>query len=129
MFFALLICVLLLVFIILQHISITANKDLLKNYKDVVHVFNETNNRLQDTNSDLMTKKDQLEDRFHDLSDELNTVYKKAFQLSSGWFFISNVSKSWSDSRQYCRDQGADLVIIKTEEKQRRQKYTHAPLK
>ncbi|XP_067307849.1 CD209 antigen-like protein 2 [Pseudorasbora parva] len=33
--------------------------------------------------------------------------------------FISNEFKSWSDSRQYCRDRGADLVIINTEEKQR----------
>ncbi|KAL0199032.1 hypothetical protein M9458_007572, partial [Cirrhinus mrigala] len=75
--FALLICVLLLVFIILQHTSITANKELFKNYKDAVQVFSETNKRLQDTNSDLMTKKDQLEDRLNDLSDELNKAYKK----------------------------------------------------
>uniref|UniRef100_A0A673KXL1 Si:ch73-343l4.8 n=1 Tax=Sinocyclocheilus rhinocerous TaxID=307959 RepID=A0A673KXL1_9TELE len=34
-------------------------------------------------------------------------------------FFISTELKSWSDSRQYCRDRGADLVIINTEEKQR----------
>uniref|UniRef100_A0A673HHD7 CD209 antigen-like protein 2 n=1 Tax=Sinocyclocheilus rhinocerous TaxID=307959 RepID=A0A673HHD7_9TELE len=59
-----LICVLLLVFIILQHITITNN--------------------------------------FNSLS----------------WFFVSTELKSWSDSRQYCRDRGADLVIINTEEKQ-----------
>uniref|UniRef100_A0A673KUH9 C-type lectin domain-containing protein n=1 Tax=Sinocyclocheilus rhinocerous TaxID=307959 RepID=A0A673KUH9_9TELE len=34
-------------------------------------------------------------------------------------FYISDEEKSWSDSRQYCRDRGADLVIINTEEKQR----------
>ncbi len=33
-------------------------------------------------------------------------------------FFMSTELKSWSDSRQYCRDRGADLVIINTEEKQ-----------
>ncbi|XP_058607202.1 CD209 antigen-like protein D isoform X2 [Onychostoma macrolepis] len=74
-----LICVLLLVFIILQHITITAERDLMKS--------------LQDNNTDLMQKK--------------------------GWFFMSNEFKNWSDSRQYCRDRGADLVIINTEEKQR----------
>ncbi|XP_058644778.1 CD209 antigen-like protein 2 [Onychostoma macrolepis] len=74
-----LICVLLLVFIILQHITITAERDLIKS--------------LQDNNTDLMQKK--------------------------GWFFMSNELKSWSDSRQYCRDRGGDLVIINTEEKQR----------
>ncbi|XP_050957267.1 CD209 antigen-like [Labeo rohita] len=31
---------------------------------------------------------------------------------------MSSVSKSWSESRQYCKDQGADLVTIKTEVKQ-----------
>ncbi|XP_073763545.1 C-type lectin domain family 4 member E isoform X2 [Danio rerio] len=36
-----------------------------------------------------------------------------------GLFFISNNTMSWSESRQFCRDRGADLVIINTEEKQR----------
>ncbi|XP_018978290.2 CD209 antigen-like protein E [Cyprinus carpio] len=40
------------------------------------------------------------------------------FLCGSGWFFLST-KLSWSDSRQYCRDRGADLVIINTEEKQR----------
>ncbi|XP_016358425.1 C-type lectin domain family 4 member M-like [Sinocyclocheilus anshuiensis] len=113
-----LICVLLLVFIILQHIFITAERDLLKNYKDAVQVFNQTINRLQDTYSDLMTENDQLKDRLNYLNDDLKKAYEQGFQWGSGWFFISNVSKSWSESRQYCRDRGADLVIINTEVKQ-----------
>ncbi len=32
--------------------------------------------------------------------------------------FVSTEEKSWSDSRQYCRDRGADLIIINTEDKQ-----------
>ncbi|XP_050962645.1 CD209 antigen-like protein E [Labeo rohita] len=115
--FVLLICGLLLVFVTLQHISITAEKHLFKTYKDTVQVFNQTNNRLHDTYSDLMTENDQLQEQFNDLSDELKRVYKKG--SLSGWFFITDVSKSWSESRQYCRNQGADLVMIKTEEKQR----------
>ncbi|XP_056128043.1 CD209 antigen-like protein A [Rhinichthys klamathensis goyatoka] len=34
-------------------------------------------------------------------------------------FSISNEEMSWNESRQFCRDRGADLIIINTEEKQR----------
>uniref|UniRef100_A0A672QEI5 C-type lectin domain-containing protein n=1 Tax=Sinocyclocheilus grahami TaxID=75366 RepID=A0A672QEI5_SINGR len=43
---------------------------------------------------------------------------KCMFLCGSGWLFMSSELKSWSDSRQYCRDRGADLVIINSEEKQ-----------
>ncbi|XP_056316121.1 C-type lectin domain family 4 member E-like isoform X2 [Danio aesculapii] len=36
-----------------------------------------------------------------------------------GLFFIYNETNSWSESRQFCRDRGGDLIIINTEEKQR----------
>ncbi|XP_016115513.1 CD209 antigen-like protein 2 [Sinocyclocheilus grahami] len=81
-----LICVLLLVFIILLYFTITAERDLIKSYKNTIE-------ELQANYTDRMQKK--------------------------GWFFMSSELKSWSDSRQYCRDHGADLVIINTEEKQR----------
>ncbi|RXN37030.1 CD209 antigen-like protein [Labeo rohita] len=156
MCFTLLICAVLVVFIILQHTSITAERESQsKNYKEAVQVFNQTNSMLQGTNSHLMTENNQLQERFSNLSDELykavqvfnqtNSILqgtnshlmtentqlqekfndlsdelKKAYQKGwfSGQFFLSNVSKSWSESRQYCKDQGGDLVIIKTEIKQ-----------
>ncbi|XP_050961538.1 CD209 antigen-like protein C [Labeo rohita] len=62
-----LICVLLLVFIILQHITITADRDLIKSYKNTVEEFNQTINSLQDSYTDLMTEKDQLQDNFNSL--------------------------------------------------------------
>ncbi|RXN35699.1 CD209 antigen-like protein [Labeo rohita] len=157
-----LICVLLLVFIILQHITITAERDLIKSYKNTVEEFNQTINSLQDSYTDLMTEKDQLQDNFNsliqkkleretrvnNLTDEKgqlqrdfdslslkklelesrvtslsNELRKKAFKRGYLWgpdgLFMSNELKSWSDSRQYCRDRGADLVIINSEEKQR----------
>ncbi|XP_056128098.1 B-cell receptor CD22-like [Rhinichthys klamathensis goyatoka] len=144
-----LICVLLLVFITL-YITITAERDLLKSYKDTVEEFNHTINSLQDKNTDLMTEKDQLKNNFSSLSQkkleletrvndlsaeksqlqgsvdalsqkklELETELRKLYTQGNDTFFMSNEPKSWSESRKYCRDRGADLVIINTEEKQR----------
>ncbi|XP_042606515.1 C-type lectin domain family 2 member L-like isoform X1 [Cyprinus carpio] len=44
---------------------------------------------------------------------------KRGYLWGPDGLFMSTELKSWSDSRQYCRDRGADLVIINTEEKQR----------
>ncbi|KAK7161105.1 hypothetical protein R3I94_003936 [Phoxinus phoxinus] len=155
-----LICVLLLVFITL-YITTTAERDLLKSYKNTVEEFNHTINSLQDKNTDLMTEKDQLKNNFSSLSqkkleletrvkdlsveksqlqgsfnsmnqkkleletrvvslsEELTKVFKEGYLCSLDGFFMSNKPMSWSESRQFCRDRGADLVIINTEEKQR----------
>ncbi|XP_058643179.1 CD209 antigen-like protein C isoform X2 [Onychostoma macrolepis] len=144
-----LICVLLLVFIILQHITITAERDLIKSYKNTVKEFNQTINSLQDNYTDLMTEKHQLQNNFSSLSQknleletrvkdltaeknqlqsnfnslsqkklELETEIRKLSDQGKGRLFMSTEAKSWSDSRQYCRDCGADLVIINTQEKQ-----------
>uniref|UniRef100_A0A672LGG0 C-type lectin domain-containing protein n=1 Tax=Sinocyclocheilus grahami TaxID=75366 RepID=A0A672LGG0_SINGR len=150
-----LICVLLLVFIILQHITITAERDRIKSYKNTAEEFNQTINSLQDNHTDLTIKKSQLQDNFNSLSqknlelesqvrslsDQLKKESKRG-QICCFWsssllmhvysflkclcknlcgldgFFLSNEFKSWSDSRQYCRDHGADLVIINSGEKQ-----------
>ncbi|XP_077057528.1 uncharacterized protein LOC143710449 isoform X3 [Siphateles boraxobius] len=172
------ICVLLLVFITLQHITITAERDLLKSYKNTVEEFNHTINSLQDNYTDLMTEKDQLKNNFNSLNQkkleletrvndlsveksqlqrsfdalnqkkleletrvnaltaeksqlqgsfnalsqrnlQLETELRKLSERGNGWFFMSSESMSWSDSRKFCRDRGADLIIINTEEKQR----------
>ncbi len=63
-----LICVLLLVFIILQYITITAERDLIKSYKNTVEEFNQTINGLQDNYTDLMTEKHQLQNNFSSCS-------------------------------------------------------------
>ncbi|KAL0202527.1 hypothetical protein M9458_000545, partial [Cirrhinus mrigala] len=63
-----LICVFLLVFIILQHITITAERDLMKSYKNTVEEFSQTINSLQDNYTDLMNEKDQLQKNFSSLS-------------------------------------------------------------
>ncbi|RXN05990.1 CD209 antigen-like protein [Labeo rohita] len=55
-------------------------------------------------------------DRDGDIYPKLSQTEARA---QNSWFFMSTEKKSWSDDRQYCRDRGADLVIINSEEKQR----------
>ncbi|XP_059410856.1 C-type lectin domain family 4 member M-like isoform X1 [Carassius carassius] len=69
--------------------------------------------QLQSDFVSLNEKKLELERRVTSLSEELKKEASKR-----GWFFMSTEKKSWSESRQYCRDRGADLIIIKSEEKQ-----------
>uniref|UniRef100_A0A9J8AN00 C-type lectin domain-containing protein n=1 Tax=Cyprinus carpio carpio TaxID=630221 RepID=A0A9J8AN00_CYPCA len=147
------ICVFLLINNILLHITITAERDLIKSYKNTAEELNQTINSLQDNYTDLMTEKHQLQNNFSSLSQKkqeletrvtflseglkkealtyvfmllflfcifnVHSFIKCMFLCGSGRFFMSTELKSWSDSRQYCRDRGADLVIINTEEKQR----------
>ncbi|XP_053335978.1 CD209 antigen-like protein C isoform X2 [Clarias gariepinus] len=46
-------------------------------------------------------------------------VYKgRCFSFNSSIYFVSNELKNWTESRQNCRDKGADLVIINSKEEQ-----------
>ncbi|XP_043094063.1 C-type lectin domain family 4 member M-like [Puntigrus tetrazona] len=68
----------------------------------------------------LSQKNQELEGKVRSLSDKLKKGTCEGAKLgSSDKLYISEGEKSWSDSRQYCRDRGGDLVIINTEEKQR----------
>uniref|UniRef100_A0A673KUI3 Si:ch73-343l4.8 n=1 Tax=Sinocyclocheilus rhinocerous TaxID=307959 RepID=A0A673KUI3_9TELE len=57
--------------------------------------------------------------RKFNLGDEnfLKSLSSSGYLWGPDGLFLSSELKSWSDSRQYCRDRGADLVIINTEEK------------
>uniref|UniRef100_A0A8C1P0Y9 C-type lectin domain-containing protein n=1 Tax=Cyprinus carpio TaxID=7962 RepID=A0A8C1P0Y9_CYPCA len=71
--------------------------------------------------NNLTAEKSQLQSNFNSLSQkklDLKIFFWLGNLCGPVCYFISNELKSWSDSRQYCRDQGADLVIINTEEKQ-----------
>uniref|UniRef100_A0A8C1AYN6 Si:ch73-343l4.8 n=1 Tax=Cyprinus carpio carpio TaxID=630221 RepID=A0A8C1AYN6_CYPCA len=88
-------------------------------YKNTAEEFNQTINSLQDNYTDLMTEKHQLQNNFNSLSQKNLEDFKSLNEKNgSVCFFMSSELKSWSDSRQYCRERGADLVIINTEEKQ-----------
>ncbi|XP_048051388.1 CD209 antigen-like protein C isoform X1 [Megalobrama amblycephala] len=76
--------------------------------------------QLQGSVDDLNKKKQELERKVTSLSEELKKEKSKQGNLCGPVrLFKSNELKSWSESRQYCRDHGGDLVIIDTEEKQK----------
>uniref|UniRef100_A0A8C9S0P0 C-type lectin domain-containing protein n=1 Tax=Scleropages formosus TaxID=113540 RepID=A0A8C9S0P0_SCLFO len=61
------------------------------------------------------------------LSVTLNCVFTTEQVYPEGWrnfrfrcYYISREKKSWSDSQQFCRWRGADLVIINTREEQKK---------
>ncbi|XP_058603338.1 C-type lectin domain family 4 member E-like isoform X1 [Onychostoma macrolepis] len=76
-----LICVLLLVFIILQNITITAERDLINSHKNTVEEFNQTINSLQDNYTDLMTEKHQLQNNKLELETRVNDLTAEKSQL------------------------------------------------
>ncbi|XP_026080669.1 CD209 antigen-like protein C [Carassius auratus] len=105
--------------------DVKIEKDQLQNNFNSLNVKLETRvNNLTSEKSQLQSNLDslkrELESRITSLNDELGKEQSKKRNLCGPvCYFIANELKSWSDSRQYCRDHGADLVIINTEEKQR----------
>ncbi len=89
------ICVLLLVFIILQYITITAERDLIKSYKNTVEEFNQTINGLQNNYTDLMTEKHQLQNNFSSLT-------QKNLELESNVTSLSEELKKEASKRGQC---------------------------
>ncbi|KAI4896038.1 hypothetical protein NFI96_032605, partial [Prochilodus magdalenae] len=65
--------------------------------------------------AELQKERNELQQRLSELKRSLEEGWR---YFSSSLYYISTEKKSWSESRQYCRQRGADLAIINSREEQ-----------
>ncbi|XP_017542089.1 C-type lectin domain family 4 member M-like [Pygocentrus nattereri] len=115
-----LLCVLLLTAITVLWVKFTAEKERLQ-----IRYNNLTIERdqLQSIYSNLTAETAKLQTRCSNLTKERHGLLQRFSDL--GWIYfnssiynISTEKKSWDEGRQDCRKRGADLLIIKSREKQ-----------
>ncbi|XP_067290305.1 CD209 antigen-like protein E [Pseudorasbora parva] len=123
-----LLCVLLLTAVIVLCVHIqtkspnyTEERDqlLIKN----INLKNESRGLLNQINN-LTKQRDQLNHETNELWKSLSEMGNLELQLNE-WmyykfhlYFISSEKKNWTESRRYCRERGADLIIINNREEQ-----------
>ncbi|XP_053086829.1 CD209 antigen-like [Pangasianodon hypophthalmus] len=113
----------------------TSYKKLTKERDQLQTSYNNLNkdrnlDQLQTRYDNLTIERDQLQTRYDNLTIERDQLQRERSGLHSalsklGWRFfrssiynISTENKYWDDSRKYCTDTGADLVIINSTEEQ-----------
>ncbi|XP_026118872.1 CD209 antigen-like protein C [Carassius auratus] len=80
------------------------------------------NMNLTEERQQLLTMINNLKEERDQLKSERNDLQKK---FADGWrchqsslYFISSETKNWDESRRYCREKAADLIIINNREEQ-----------
>ncbi|XP_074468604.1 CD209 antigen-like protein 2 isoform X2 [Sebastes fasciatus] len=106
-----------IIFLSVQYISVTLEKDELQTRYDQLSY---NNSQLQEKVSDLSVNHNQLQDEVKQLKGKIEEKW-----CPEGWrrfgcscYFKSNERKTWYKSREYCQQRGADLVVINNKEEQ-----------
>ncbi|XDV31253.1 hypothetical protein PO909_033986 [Leuciscus waleckii] len=125
-----LLCVLLLTAVIVLCVYIKTKST---NYTEETHQlltkisnFTEERDELLTRNTQLTKERDGLSSSNLELIKHRDQLNKEKNELSkNGWidyksslYFISSEKKNWTESRRYCTERGADLIIINNREEQ-----------
>ncbi|XP_034156939.2 CD209 antigen-like protein C [Pangasianodon hypophthalmus] len=101
------VCVLLLCVLLLTGVTVLWFK---------FNILNTENNQLRTRYNHLTIEGDQLQNLNNEFHKKLTNLGWILF--TSKFYYISTQRKNWTESRQDCRERGADLVIINSKEEQ-----------
>ncbi|XP_026106783.1 CD209 antigen-like protein C [Carassius auratus] len=110
------------VFVLLCVLLLTARIILCATFTQERQQLLTTITNLTEERDQLLTKITNLTEERDQLKSERNDLQKK---FADGWrchqsslYFFSSETKNWDESRRYCRERGADLIIINNREEQ-----------
>ncbi|XP_043082924.1 CD209 antigen-like protein C [Puntigrus tetrazona] len=72
---------------------------------------------LLSSNRDLIKQRDQLHHEKNELFESIRQMDGWIY-YQSNFYYISSEKKSWTESRRYCTERGADLITINNREEQ-----------
>nr|XP_055064547.1 CD209 antigen-like protein E [Misgurnus anguillicaudatus] len=98
-------------------------------------LINTNNQQFNIKSKNITEERDQLLTKYTNITEERDELIVQCGQrkdltfkgvvLTDGWiyyqsslYFISSEKKNWTESRRYCRERGADLIIINNKEEQ-----------